>query len=128
MSAALAMRYSVDAYASQVIDAGSARRGPVAETKCVWQANMPVYGADKVWRLLAREGMVVARCTVERLMRRRGLRGVMRGKCCERRSATPRRRARWTASTGIQGHAQARPEVGARTFPGNPYDGHTLTA
>ena len=46
----------------------------------VWQANMQVYGADKVWRQLAREGVVVARCTVERLMRRMGLRGVMRGK------------------------------------------------
>jgi len=46
----------------------------------VWQANMQVYGADKVWRQLAREGISVARCTVERLMRRQGLRGVMRGK------------------------------------------------
>lgn len=46
----------------------------------VWRANLQVYGADKVWRQLAREGTVVARCTVERLMRRHGLRGVMRGK------------------------------------------------
>jgi hypothetical protein len=46
----------------------------------VWQANMQVYGADKVWRQLAREGVSVARCTVERLMRKLGLRGVMRGK------------------------------------------------
>jgi putative transposase len=46
----------------------------------VWQANMPAYGADKVWRQLHREGIDVARCTVERLMRRAGLRGVMRGK------------------------------------------------
>ncbi len=41
---------------------------------------MQVYGAVKVWRQLAREGAVVARCTVERLMRRLGLRGVIRGK------------------------------------------------
>ncbi|MGC4397511.1 IS3 family transposase [Hydrogenophaga sp. T2] len=46
----------------------------------VWQANMQVYGADKVWRQLGREGVSVARCTVERLMRKLGLRGVMRGK------------------------------------------------
>ena len=46
----------------------------------VWQANLQVYGADKVWKQLEREGMTVARCTVERLMRRQGLRGVMRGK------------------------------------------------
>ena len=46
----------------------------------VWQANMKVYGAEKVWRQLAREGTATARCTVERLMKRLGLRGVMRGK------------------------------------------------
>jgi putative transposase len=46
----------------------------------VWQANMQVYGADKVWKQLRREDVAVARCTVERLMRRLGLRGVVRGK------------------------------------------------
>ena len=46
----------------------------------VWQANLQVYGARKVWRQLNREGIEVARCTVERLMRRQGLRGVIRGK------------------------------------------------
>ena len=46
----------------------------------VWQANMQVYGADKVWRQLRREGVSVARCTIERLMRKLGLRGAMRGK------------------------------------------------
>lgn len=46
----------------------------------VWQSNMQVYGAVKVWRQLAREGTAVARCTVERLMRRIGLQGVRRGK------------------------------------------------
>jgi putative transposase len=46
----------------------------------VWQANMQVYGADKVWMQMKREGITVARCTVERLMRRLGLRGVIRGK------------------------------------------------
>ena len=51
-----------------------------SEIERVWEANMRVYGADKVWRQLGREGMSAARCTVERLMRRIGLRGVMRGK------------------------------------------------
>ncbi len=46
----------------------------------VWRANFQVYGANKVWRQLQREGIQVARCTVERLMRRLGLRGAMRGK------------------------------------------------
>jgi len=41
---------------------------------------MQVYGADKVWRQLNREGIAVARCTVERLMREQGLQGVRRGK------------------------------------------------
>ena len=52
----------------------------VPHVEQVWQANMQVYGADKVWKQMIREGTVVARCTVERLMRRLGLRGVMRGK------------------------------------------------
>jgi putative transposase len=39
-----------------------------------------ISGARKIWRLLRREGIVVARCTVERLMRQQGLRGVRRGK------------------------------------------------
>ena len=34
----------------------------------VWQSNMQVYGADKVWHQMSREGVKVARCTVERLM------------------------------------------------------------
>jgi len=50
------------------------------EIERVWNANMRVYGADKVWKQLNRERIEVARCTVERLMRRLGLRGVMRGK------------------------------------------------
>jgi putative transposase len=46
----------------------------------VWQANMRVYGADKVWKQMNREGLSIARCTVERLMKRLGLQGVRRGK------------------------------------------------
>ncbi|MFD2406251.1 IS3 family transposase [Azorhizophilus paspali] len=42
--------------------------------------NFQVYGARKVWRQLQREGIAVARCTVERLMRKLGLQGVVRGK------------------------------------------------
>ncbi len=46
----------------------------------VYEANYGVYGARKVWLALNREGVEVARCTVERLMRHMGLRGVVRGK------------------------------------------------
>jgi transposase InsO family protein len=52
----------------------------IAHIERVWQANLQVYGADKVWKQMNREGIAVARCTVERLMRRQGLRGVIRGK------------------------------------------------
>ena len=45
----------------------------------VWDDNFRVYGVRKVWRQLKREGQVVARCTVARLMRDLGLRGVVRG-------------------------------------------------
>ena len=46
----------------------------------VFAENFEVYGARKVWRQLAREGVSVARCTVERLMAGLGLQGVIRGK------------------------------------------------
>ena len=46
----------------------------------VWEEHRRVYGADKVWAQLNREGTRVARCTVERLMRELGLRGVVRGR------------------------------------------------
>ncbi len=49
--------------------------------------NFGVYGAEKVWRQLRRERIPAARCTVERLMRDLGLRGVVRGKT--RRTTTP---------------------------------------
>lgn len=51
-----------------------------SEIKRVFEANYGVYGARKVWRQLNREGVTVARCTVERLMHVQGLQGVRRGK------------------------------------------------
>jgi putative transposase len=46
----------------------------------VFDANFGIYGARKIWRQLGRESISVARCTVARLMRQMGLRGVLRGK------------------------------------------------
>jgi putative transposase len=46
----------------------------------VWDDNEQVYGPRKVWKQLRREGRRVARCTVERLMRAMGVRGVSRGR------------------------------------------------
>ena len=50
------------------------------EIQRVWHTNFQAYGADKVWKQMNRERLQVARCTVERLMRRLALRGVVRGK------------------------------------------------
>jgi putative transposase len=69
----------------------SAKRRPVStrslrdselsvEVARVHRENFGVYGADKVWVQLNREGTRVARCTVERLMRSAGLRGAVREK------------------------------------------------
>ena len=58
-----------------------------SEIKRVFEDNYAVYGARKVWRHLNREGVVVARCTVERLMRQMGLAGRVRGK--RRRTTIP---------------------------------------
>jgi len=52
-------------------------RGDIAR---VWYANHRAYGAKKVWKQLRREQLVVARCTVARLMHAMGLRGVVRGR------------------------------------------------
>ena len=59
----------------------------MADVERVWHANWQVYGADKVWLQMNREGIRVARCTVERLMRKAGLQGVRRGKSV--RTTTP---------------------------------------
>jgi putative transposase len=48
--------------------------------KQIHAANYGVYGARKIWHELHRHGVRVARCTVERLMREAGLRGLIRDK------------------------------------------------
>ncbi|WP_423841741.1 IS3 family transposase [Xanthomonas citri] len=52
----------------------------VPQIERVWTSNLQVYGYRKVWRQMLREGTAVARCTVERLMRLKGLQGARRGK------------------------------------------------
>ena len=46
----------------------------------VWEENLSVYGADKVWDQLNKDGVTVARCTVERLMVDLGIQGCRRGR------------------------------------------------
>ncbi len=51
-----------------------------AQIARVFAENFAVYGVRKIWRQMRREEISLARCTVERLMRQMGLRGVIRGK------------------------------------------------
>jgi putative transposase len=57
------------------------------EIRRVHGEHLGVYGARKLWRQLHRQGIVVARCTVERLMGELHLAGVRRGK--PQRTTTP---------------------------------------
>lgn len=59
------------------------------EIKRVYEENYSVYGAEKVWWQLNREGIVVGRCRVERLMRALGLVGAVRGKTVRATVADP---------------------------------------
>ena len=70
----------------------------------IYNENYQVYGARKIWEELHRQGHAVARCTVERLMRRVGIRGVSRGRV-KRRTTVPDRAA-----------AVARPDLVRRDF------------
>ena len=58
-----------------------------ARIREVHEKNLGVYGVRKVWWQLQREDVKVARCTVERLMAREGLKGAVRGK--KRRTTIP---------------------------------------
>lgn len=101
-----ALQVAPSTYYAAVARPASARAMRDGELKAairrVWEANRRVYGADKVWAQLNREGTPVARCTVERLMRSMGLRGVVRGK---------------TVRTTIPDEASSRPaDLVARLF------------
>ncbi len=50
------------------------------EVRRVFNENFGVYGVRKVWRQMQREGFDVARCTISRLMKAMGLKGVVRGR------------------------------------------------
>ena len=54
------------------------------EIERVYAENFSVYGADKIWAQLNREGTHIARCTVERLMREIGIQGARRGRAWRR--------------------------------------------
>jgi transposase InsO family protein len=75
-------------YTHKAIQADPSLRSPRAQRderlKCevrrVWKENRELYGAEKVWKQLNREGISVAWCTVRRLMKEMGLEGAVRGR------------------------------------------------
>jgi putative transposase len=77
------------------------------EIRRVHAEHFGVYGARKVWRQLHREGIAVARCTVERLMGELGLEGVRRGKA--HRTTTPDAGATQPADLVERDFSAARP-------------------
>jgi urea transport system ATP-binding protein len=50
------------------------------QIKRIWKESSGRYGVRKVWQKLKREGYIIARCTVARLMQKLGIQGVWRGK------------------------------------------------
>lgn len=60
------------------------------EIKRVHDDSSCLYGTRKVWHQLRREGVKVAKCTVERLMRIMGLAGIRRGKKTTTTLSNPR--------------------------------------
>ena len=50
------------------------------QIKRIWKESLGRYGVRKVWQKLKREGYVIARCTVARLMQKLDIQGVRRGK------------------------------------------------
>jgi putative transposase len=78
-----------------------------AEIARVHAEHFGVYGARKVWRQLHREGITVARCTVERLMGELHLEGVRRGK--PHKTTTPDAAAARPADLVARDFSAARP-------------------
>ena len=79
------MQFAPATYYAQKTRPESARRRTDEvlrlEIQRVYDASLDgVYGAKKVWKELKREGRLVARCTVERLMKDMGLSGVQKGR------------------------------------------------
>ncbi len=88
--------------------------------------NFAVYGARKVWHALRRDGVPVARCTVERLMRELGVRGAVRGATV--RTTLPDGAAAWPADLVERDFRAAAPDrlwvtdlTYVRTFTGWVY-------
>lgn len=82
---------SVSAYNARRRRPKSARRlrdeQLLTKIRAAYTASGETYGARRIHRQLRREGVVAARCTIERLMHEDGLEGVIRGR--RRRTTIP---------------------------------------
>ena len=83
----------------------------------VWDENDQVYGPRKVWKQLRREGTGVARCTIERLMRELGLRGVSRGRAWKSRPSRIRPPPGQPISSIASSRRRGRISSGSRISP-----------
>jgi putative transposase len=81
----------------------------LVEIRRVYAASSGLYGARKVWWQLQHDGIRVARCTVERLMRQAGLEGVVRGRA--RRTTVAAERADRPADLVDRDFTAAAPNV-----------------
>ena len=92
----------------------------------VWEASRQRYGARKIWHARRREGVDVARCTVERLMKAMGIEGVVRGRQIVTTNPDAARPcpddppARTTPLPGRKGQPHVRGRAAQPTPPGSP--------
>jgi transposase InsO family protein len=89
--------------------------------KRVHDASFGLYGTRKVWHQLRREGIAIAKCTVERLMAAMGLAGVRRGKKTVTTVSNPKARGHWTRSTASSASAGPTPcgwSTSPKSIPG----------
>jgi len=77
--------------ANPALRAARAQRDEVLrlQIRRIWEENFQTYRARKVLHQLQREGFSLARCTLERLMRQLGLKGIMLGKTVKTTLSNP---------------------------------------
>lgn len=83
--------YAVKKRAREPSDRALSDEMLLGEIRRVHEASNGLYGVRKVWWQLRRDGVLAARCTVQRLMRKHRLEGVVRGK--RQRTTVPGDRA-----------------------------------
>ena len=81
----------------------------------VWEENLSVYGADKIWDQLNKDGTIVARCTVERLMADLGIAGCRGGRIWVRTTQGDDRLDRPPTSSSASSGPRPRTGCGSRT-------------